>query len=333
MSQVVMFSVSAHSLHQWRSQAQRAAIAQDISPDEVDWLLRELAQVDRLALHLSQGHLSQGHLSQGHSPDPSSPPTDLSLTHLNLACDLPTLAALWDQRLTQSIPLQYLVGSTPWRNFQLQVSPAVLIPRPETELIIDLAQAAAQGSGSGAGSGAGSQTDLSQGIWADLGTGSGAIALGLAQALPQAQIYATDTCAKALAVAQLNAQAYGLDDRITFLRGDWLEPLARWQGALSAIVSNPPYIPSAEVLNLQPEVRLYEPHLALDGGEDGLDDVRELIAGGLVYLKPGGLWLVEHMAGQSALIRGLLAGSGGYGEIRSFTDWGGLDRFVMARRG
>jgi release factor glutamine methyltransferase len=236
--------VLGESLYHWRKQAQAQAIKAAIPVAEVDWLL-QAAGLDRLALRLE---------SFKTNPD------------LQLNYSLSELDQLWQRRLQQRVPVQYLVGAVFWRQFALTVSPDVLIPRPETELLIDLAHAAAK------------QTPLQQGDWADLGTGSGAIAIGLADAFPQARIHAVDQSSNALGIAQQNAQHLGMADRIQFYRGSWFDPLQHLHGQLSGIVSNPPYIPRSMIAELQPEVVHHEPHLALDGGTDGLDCIRHLIA-------------------------------------------------------
>ncbi len=294
--------VSGEMLWQWRRQAVVDAIAAEISPIEIDWLLRELAGLDALALRLESFR--------------RAPVVDL-------ACSLAELDALWQRRLGDRVPVQYLIGRAPWRKFSLQVSPAVLIPRPETECLIDLALA--------------SRSEISEENsgpmhWADLGTGSGAIALGLATVFPTAQIHAVDVSAAALAIAQVNAAAYGLGDRIHFYHGKWFQPLVHLKGRLSGMVANPPYIPSAAVLELQPEVTRHEPHLALDGGADGLDCVRHLIATAPDYLAPGGLWLVELMVGQAGAVAQALRQHGQYEHIKIHTDLSGIERFVQARR-
>ena len=171
-----------------------------------------------------------------------------------------------------------------------------------------------------------------RGHWADLGTGSGAIALGLAEALPQAHIHAVDTSPAAIAIAQRNAERYFMGDRVQFHQGSWLEPLGPGRGQLAGIVSNPPYIPSAIVPTLQPEVVQHEPSLALDGGPDGLDCIRHLAQSAPAYLEPGGLWVVEMMAGQGEAIAALLADLGTYRDIRIERDLAGHDRFAIARR-
>lgn len=298
--------VSGAQLWQWRNEARAAAQAAAISLGEVDWLLQELAGLDRLALRLE---------SFKQWPE------------IELRLPFPELAHLWQQRVSSRVPVQYLAGTAPWRNFSLVVSPAVLIPRPETECLIDLAIAAIENCPPEA-----SCFELAQGHWADLGTGSGAIALGLASVMPKAAIHAVDYSAEALAIAQLNAKNLGLDQQIQFYQGSWLEPLKPLQGQLSGIVSNPPYIPSQLVPELQPEVAWHEPHLALDGGSDGLDAIRQLVDRGTTYLKPGGIWLIEMMAGQAGTVRELLHQQGSYCQIEIHPDLAGIERFALAYR-
>jgi release factor glutamine methyltransferase len=293
------YSVSGLVLWQWRKTAQQQAIAADISEGEIDWLLQEIAGLDRLALRLN------------------------SFKHqetVSLRIPFADLEQCWQKRLTDRAPIQYLAGTTPWRRFSLQVSPAVLIPRPETECLIDLAVAAT------------CSPQLRQGHWADLGTGSGAIALGLADAFPQATLHAVDASLEALKVAQQNAQNLGFGDRIQFYHGSWFAPLAALRGNLSGMVSNPPYIPTSLIQELQPEVAWHEPHLALDGGEEGLDAIADLVTMAPDYLKPDGLWLIELMAGQADRVVALLQEQGSYRGIEVHADFAGIDRFVLARR-
>jgi release factor glutamine methyltransferase len=217
--------------------------------------------------------------------------------------------------------VQYLVGQTTWRNFTLKVSPSVLIPRPETELIIDRV---------GEMVAAGSHKDtLQRGTWVDMGTGSGAIALGLAEILPAAHIIAVDQNPEALDTAEQNARAYGLGERITFLKGNWFEALDRSQ-PLCGLVSNPPYIPTHQLLSLQPEVIHHEPTLALDGGKDGLGSIRTLAHQAPNYLISGGVWIVEMMAGQGEAVRSLLTETQQYRDTQIHPDLAGLDRFAGA---
>jgi release factor glutamine methyltransferase len=231
------------------------------------------------------------------------------------------LNELWQTRLAENRPIQYVAGFSFWRDFILKVSPAVLIPRPETELIIDWLYQEKE-----------INFKLSQGNWVDLGTGSGAIALGLARCFPQARIFAVDTSLEALAIAEENAQSYGLSRRIQFFQGSWWTPLAHLTGQIQGMISNPPYIPSSMIAGLQPEVAHHEPHLALDGGEDGLVAVRHLVETAPDYLVAGGLWLVEIMAGQAPLVAELLENQGQYQNIQILKDLADIERFVMAYR-
>ena len=297
------YRLSGHTLWEWRSQSQAQASAHHIDMAEVDWLLRGLCQLDTLSLRL--GTLAQ-------------------VTDVPSQVTLADLSNRWQQRLRDRVPIQQLVGQTPWRDFRLRVSPAVLIPRPETELIIDIALSQVAQS---------PQAEvLKRGVWADLGTGSGAIALGLAQAFPPAQILAVDMSPAALAMAQQNAAENGFSERIQFFQGSWVEPRSSWPGMLAGMVSNPPYIPQAMIPTLAPEVVNHEPHLALAGGEDGLDAIRQLITTAPDYLQSGGLWLVEHMQGQAAKIMALIAATNQFEAIQSISDLAGRDRFVLATR-
>lgn len=293
--------VSGLQLWQWRQQAIASAIAKAVSHNEVDWLLLELAGLDRLALRLESFK---------------------DWTEIKMALPLEDLDQLWQRRLHEHLPVQYIAGATPWRNFQIAVSNAVLIPRPETEYLIDLAVAAASHSEVA--------PPLNLGHWADLGTGSGAIALGLADALPKATIHAVDYSSEALAIAQFNARHAGLENRIQFYQGSWWKPLASLKGQFSGMVSNPPYIPTSTVATLQPEVVKHEPHLALDGGADGLDCIRQLIEISPNYLRPGGVWLIEMMAGQADIVKRLLQEQGSYYNIQVHQDLAGIERFALA---
>jgi release factor glutamine methyltransferase len=140
---------------------------------------------------------------------------------------------------------------------------------------------------------------------------------------------AVDLSAEALAIAVENAAKVGLRDRIAFHHGSWFEPLETYRGQISAVVSNPPYIPSALLPTLQPEVN-HEPTAALDGGDDGLTALRILVTQAPNYLVAGGLWLVETMAGQGEIVRELLEAQGGYRDIHIWLDLAGRDRFVQA---
>ena len=288
--------VSGIELAVWRKQALAEAIAAEIPPGEVDWLLRSLSELESLSLRL-----------------------ELFQTQPEIVFfrPWPEIQQLWKRRAIERVPLQYLVGELPWRNLTLEVAPGVLIPRPETELLIDLvlnSDAAERG-----------------GDWADLGTGSGAIALGLAEVLPNATIHAVDCSTDALDIARRNGKRYEFGDRINFYQGSWFEPLQHLRGKLVGLVSNPPYIPTSLIPQLQPEVKDSEPHLALDGGSDGLDCIRTLIDTAPEYLQPGGLWAIEMMAGQADLVQTWLSENGCYRDIHIHQDLAGIERFALAK--
>ncbi|MBW4618349.1 MAG: peptide chain release factor N(5)-glutamine methyltransferase [Cyanosarcina radialis HA8281-LM2] len=293
------FVVSGLTLHEWYQTAKEFASQAEVSPAELEWLLQEVAGIGILDLRLGSVR---------------------DRPQIWLSVSLEDLTKLWQQRLDRRMPIQYLTGVAYWRDFSLVVSPAVLIPRPETECLIDIAVATSQ-----------DFTDDNQ-HWADLGTGSGAIALGLATALPTAKIHAVDRSLEALSIARRNAERLGLSDRITFDRGDWWEPLSALKGQFTGMVSNPPYIPSEMLPDLQPEVAWHEPPLALDGGSDGLDCLRHLVNTAADYLRPGGIWLVETMAGQPPAVADLLQQQGQYSHVQISPDLAGIDRFVLALR-
>ncbi len=292
-----MNSIPGEKLYSWYSQAKKAAIASKIDTNELDWLLQTVTSLDKLSLRLG---------------------TFQEQLQINSSKSLSELNRLWQQRLQERLPVQYLVETVYWRRFQLKVTPAVLIPRPETELIIDIAQENNL------------ITEPSQ-HWVDLGTGSGAIALGLADIFPQATIHAIDLSRDALKIAQENAVNLNLAE-IRFYQGSWWSPLESYQRKITGMLSNPPYIPTAQIKELQPEVVDHEPHLALDGGADGLDDIRTLIQTAPNYLVSGGIWLVELMAGQADLVAQLLNQHGEYYDIKIFSDLRGIQRFVLAYR-
>ncbi|HLB25265.1 MAG TPA: peptide chain release factor N(5)-glutamine methyltransferase, partial [Nitrospirota bacterium] len=214
-------------------------------------------------------------------------------------------------------PLQYITGRQEFRGLAVSVSPSVLIPRPETEMLVEEATALLK--------------DKEGAVVADVCTGSGCVAAALAKELPRATVYATDSKKDALAVAAANAKANGVADRVRFFEGDLFGALAGMglEGRLDMVVSNPPYVPSGEMARLQPEV-LYEPAAALDGGPDGLDFIKRIIRDAPGYLKPGGVLLMEIGFGQSDAVKGL-AGSGPGLEFVSFVkDFAGIDRVLVS---
>lgn len=290
-------SISGQELSQWRQQAIADLEQAQLSPKEVDIFLQAVTDLDNLSLRLQSFRERE---------------------KIPLSYSWSEITKRWQKRLQARVPLQYLLESVVWRNFTLKVSPEVLIPRPETELLIDIVGETVRGDDGG--------------IWVDLGTGSGAIAIGLASILTKAEIYAIDYSQTALAIAKENIIKTGFADRIILKQGSWWTPLEKWKGQISGMLSNPPYIPSAEILDLQIEVREHEPRLALDGGEDGLTALRYLVATAPDYLRSGGLWLVEMRAGQGEKVAQMLENQGNYRQIQIINDLAGFDRFVLAER-
>ena len=216
--------------------------------------------------------------------------------------------AAWYQALcarrADAEPLAYLTGEREFHGLSLVVGPGVLVPRPETEHLVDWALERLAG--------------LHQPTVADLGTGSGAIALALARACPQAQVTAVEQSPAALAIAQSNGARLGL--AVQWRAGDWWQPLAGQRFDL--VVSNPPYIAAADPH--LPALR-HEPLSALAAGVDGLDDLRTLIAGAAAHLQPGGWLLLEHGHDQGPAVRALLERHG-LQQAQTRRDLAGLDR-------
>jgi len=209
-------------------------------------------------------------------------------------------------------PLQHILGSQEFDGLTFEVSPAVLIPRHDTETLLEQALQHAPHPRS----------------ILDIGTGSGCIAIALAKRLPAAAVTAVDLSAEALAVAQRNVELHGVT--IELLQGSFFEPVAGRRFEL--IVSNPPYITTADLATLQPEVRDFEPNLALDGGPDGLDAYRVIIAQAADHLQPGGWLWFEVGVGQAADVAALLA-QAGFNGIITASDPGGIERVVGGYHG
>ncbi|RQW83636.1 MAG: peptide chain release factor N(5)-glutamine methyltransferase [Methylococcus sp.] len=223
-------------------------------------------------------------------------------------------AALIERR-REGWPIAYLTGEREFWSRPFQVAPGVLIPRPETELLIELALAAIP-------------ADQSANLL-DLGTGSGIIAITLAVERPRARVVAVDASAEALAIAQTNAARHAAIN-LSFFQGDWLGPLPPTE-RYNLIVSNPPYIAEGDPHLRQGDLR-HEPGLALASGPDGLTALRRIIAESRAFLKPGGALLLEHGYDQADAIGVLLRGTG-YGEINHHRDLQGHRRATMARYG
>ncbi len=242
-------------------------------------------------------------------------------------------------------PVAYIRGRRAFRAIELEVTPAVLIPRPETETLVDVALEAlaavpaggdaaggalGDGPGAEAGPGGAAAPGLYEPLALDVGTGSGCIALALAAENPFARLVATDMSEAAVEVARRNAARLGLGGRVDIRRGDLLDDLTPHE-RFDLIVSNPPYIPEAEYRTLEPNVRDYEPRLALHGGEDGLDVYRRLIPAAAARLRPEGVLAVEVGAGQAAAVRALFATAGAFEPAQERADLAGIPRVVFTR--
>jgi release factor glutamine methyltransferase len=208
-------------------------------------------------------------------------------------------------------PVAYILGRREFYGRSFEVGPAVLVPRPETETLVERALELLPAEG--------------EGRVLDLCTGSGAIAVTLAAARPVLRVDATDVSEQALEVARRNAARLGVAERVRFHRGDLFEPLPAGR-RYDLVVANPPYVPDRVVATLQPEVAEHEPRIALAGGDDGLDVVRRIVAGASDRLVPGGRLLFEIGAGQAGAVRELLEGR--LREVRIHPDLAGIERVV-----
>lgn len=210
-------------------------------------------------------------------------------------------------RRAAGIPLPYLTGRVEFFGLEFVVTPDVLIPRPETEMLVERALAWDP------------QTVV------DVGTGSGCVAVALAVRSPRARIYATDLSRAALSVAVMNARRHGVADRIHFLQADLASPM---RGPVDLIVSNPPYVAEEEWASLPKSVREHEPRPALDGGPGGLRVIRRLLADAARLLRPGGVLLVEIGAGQGSQVAALARAAFPQGRIQVDPDLAGYDRML-----
>lgn len=230
-------------------------------------------------------------------------------------------------------PVAYITGRKEFRGLVLETTRAALIPRPETELLVEavLERLAAED--------AAADRDGTPPLRVvDVGTGTGAVAVALAAALDDVQVAAVDISEEALALARRNAEAHHVAGNIRFILGDLLGPLLEEGGAdflehgLDAVVSNPPYVATSEWGRLPADVKKYEPRLALDGGADGLDFYRRLAPQAWQILKRGALLALEIGADQGAAVVEILHASGRWAAVEVLADYGGRDRIVVATK-
>jgi release factor glutamine methyltransferase len=225
------------------------------------------------------------------------------------------------RRRTQREPVAYIVGKKEFWSMDFEVAPGVLIPRPETETLVEAVLMAVPEE----------PTAASLRIL-DLGTGSGAVIVAVASERPGHEFYAVDRSQEVLAAAHNNARAHGLDKTITFLQGDWFDPVRELGSRFDVIVSNPPYISTPELEGLPPEISRHEPREALDGGPDGLDPIRLIVREASDYLAPGGWLLFEIGHDQWDRVEKLIFSAKAYRDIDVVKDYGGRDRVARARR-
>ena len=266
---------------------------------------------------------------------------EIILTHIlkcrpiDLALNMPVLTATqqeqfenYQHRRAAGEPLQYILGTCNFMGLELAVNPSVLVPRPETEQLVDAALKCFKG-----------------GIALDLGTGSGNIAIALAKFVPQSQIVSVDISAKALEVARANARFYGVEGRIKFIQGDMFVSLRGAEGdaAISKqgllhfarndkfdlIISNPPYIPTNQLNSLPKDVQ-QEPASALDGGEDGLNFYRIIIQYTPRLLRSSACLMMEFGDGQAEAIKKLIEAQRAFSKIEIIQDLAGRDRIIKA---
>jgi release factor glutamine methyltransferase len=247
-------------------------------------------------------------------------------------------------------PVAYLVGHREFFGLDFRVSPAVLIPRPETEtlvleLLTEAKKCGVRSAECGVEEGNATSLELSSSTphsefrtphssplrILDVGTGSGCIAIACAVHLPESSITAIDISPQALAVARENSGTHNVSQRIRFLEGDLFAPLAPDE-KFDLIASNPPYVADGEMESLPPDIRKHEPHLALKAGPKGLDVIERLIAGATRHLAPGGFFLVEFSPEQAPAVTELFATSGQFEPARIVKDPAGNLRIAVAKR-
>jgi len=257
---------------------------------EAEWLLAGLLDVERFALYV----------------EPARRLTAAEAAHYRELIE----------RRARREPLQYLLGWEDFHGLRLAVSPDVLVPRPETEGLVEWALEVVAG--------------RPEPVVADLGTGSGAIACAIARSEPTAEVLAVEISGGALAVASRNVRDLKLGARVRLLAGDLFAPLGSIPASLDLVVANPPYLPSAVIPSLPPEVSRHEPRAALDGGPDGMTVLRRIVAGAPTVLKRTGWLLMEIGEEQAGPLASLMAAEG-FSGIRARRDLNGIERYIGGR--
>ena len=249
--------------------------------------------------------------------------SDLYLLRINsqekvyLKEKLNSLKLKWLEHIKLSKPIQYISGSSYWRNFRFELNKDVLIPRVETEQIIEIASDLIQ-------------NDDQKITFADLGTGSGSIAISLATEKKGWKGLATDIDINAIDIAKKNHQKISIESKVKFYCGDWWEPLKNYAGMINLAISNPPYIPSKVYEKLPSSVINFEPKKALLGGEDGLSHIRKIISDAPKFLIKGGWLIMENHFDQTKKIKNLLRDYG-FDSVKTINDIFGIGRFTIGR--
>ncbi len=249
--------------------------------------------------------------------------SDLLLLKINsqekvyLKIDFLSLKKKWLEHVQLSKPIQYVCGSSYWRNFKFDITSDVLIPRVETEQIVEIA------------------SDIvgikeKKIIFADLGTGSGAIAISLALKCTKWKGLATDIDINALQIAKKNYKKFSLNSNVNFYCGNWWKPLTHYAGMINLAISNPPYIPRIVYERLPSSVIDFEPKKALYGGEDGLSHIKQIILDAPKFLVKGGWLILENHFDQSKKIKNLLR-KYGFDSLKTINDTFGIGRFTIGR--
>ena len=249
--------------------------------------------------------------------------SDLNLRSINpnenlyVKKNLKHLESIWDEHLSNSSPIQYLCGTTFWRDLKLEVSDKVLIPRPETELIIDIVFKIFG-------------KEPQKLLFAELGTGSGAVSIALALRYPLWNGIATDIDDDVLEIATKNYLNSSQQSNLKFYCGHWWNPLESFKGKIDLAISNPPYIPKNTYDKLPKEVKNFEPKIALLGGEDGLKHIREIIQKAPLFLKEKGWLILENHFDQGEKVKQLLL-KNKFTSIEIVNDLSGIGRFTIGR--
>ena len=236
---------------------------------------------------------------------------------VNLNLNFYSLKKKWQEHLQLSKPIQYICGSTYWRNFKFELTKDVLIPRVETEQIVEIASNIFN-------------SENKKITFADLGTGSGSIAISLAFENRNWKGLATDIDINAIQIAKKNYKKISLESNINFYCGSWWEPLINYSGMINLAISNPPYIPRNVYEKLPSSVKNFEPKKALYGGEDGLSHIQQIISNAPKFLVKGGWLILENHFDQSSKIKNLLKVAG-FDSLKTIDDTFGIGRFTIGR--